>query len=118
MGIKNLSEDVLLVFLTAEPELDKQLQQLNAVVSQSCEQDLIVDFSKVEVLDSSNLSNLMILNNFVKDSGHKLVLFNMNITTKSLFQTVGLKTEFKIVDDKSSALNEIGKSNPLNDRKH
>jgi len=118
MTIENLSEDILLVVLPPEPELAKQLQELNGMISQRCNHNLIVDFSKVEVLNSSNLSNLMILDNWVKGCGHKLVLFNINFTTKCLFKTAGLESVFEVADDKSSALKALEQTNPINNRQH
>lgn len=105
MGIKNLSNDVLLVELPSKsPKIANQLKALNEAVSKKGDCDVIIDFSRVEIINSSNISNLLILHNMQEGSGRRLVLCNVATVTKCIFVVAGLNTVFNFADDRSTAL--------------
>lgn len=107
MQVQNLSEDVVLVVLPAEPQTSDALKSFNKIVSTRCDFDVIVDFSKVEMLTSPTVSNLVILHRWVLGSGQKLVLCNVSFATKCIFRTTRLDTILDFADDKFSALEFI-----------
>ena len=73
MGIKNLPTDVMLLDLPSEgPRRSEELKAVNEVVSNKNEGDVVVDFSRVEIINSWDISNLLILQNLLTESGHKL----------------------------------------------
>ncbi len=105
MGIKNLSEDVLLVELPSKsPRIANELKAVNEAVSKKDNCDVVIDFSGVEIIYSSNISNLLILNYLQKDSGHRLIFCNVATVTKCIFVVAGLNEIFEFVDDQSKAL--------------
>lgn len=111
MGIKNLLEDVVLVDLPSDAEKrDEVLKAVNDVVSNTCDSDIIIDFSGVEIINSSNISNLVILQGLLEDSGHKLILCNVGTVTKCIFVVAGLADVFTFTDNTSAALDAIDKS--------
>jgi len=114
MTIEKMTKNIKILILFPEPDLSKQLQELNGMISQRWNYDLLVDFSQVEVINSSNLSNLMILDNWVRGCGHRLILFNLNFSTKCLFKTAGLESKFEIANDKTSALHILEQTHPIN----
>jgi anti-anti-sigma factor len=105
MGIQNLSEDVILVDLPLkEPQIADELKAVNETVSSKPDLDVIIDFSRVEIITSSSIGNLIILRNLLHERGRRLILCNMASVTKCIFVVAGLKDIFEFVDDKSAAL--------------
>ena len=105
MGIKKLSEDAVLVELPLkEPQIADELKAVNEFVGDKPDLDAVIDFSKVEIMTSSSIGNLIILRNLLHERGRRLVLCNMASVTKCIFVVAGLKEIFEFVDDKSAAL--------------
>ena len=104
MAVQNLSQDIILVVLPAEPQTSDKLKTVNEMVSQRCDFDMIVDFSRIEILISTSISNLLTLHNWLDGSGHRLILCNVSFPTKCVFKTAGLDTFFDFADDKFAAL--------------
>lgn len=105
MGIQNLSEDVVLVELPfKEPQIADKLKAINEIISHNPYFDVIISFSKAEIITSSSIGNLMILRNLLHEQGRRLMLCNVAPMTKCIFAVAGLKDIFEFVDDKSAAL--------------
>ncbi len=106
MGIKNLPKDVLLVVLPPKnPKIAYELKAVNEAVSKKKgNRDVVIDFSRVEIINSSNISNLLILHNLLQSTGHRLVLCNIATVTKCIFVVAGLDDVFEFADDRSLAL--------------
>ena len=108
MGIKNLSKDVLLVELPSKsPKITRELNAVNEAISKKGNRDVIIDFTGVEIINSANISNLLILHNLLQKSGHRLVLCNVATVTKCIFVVAGLSEVFEFVDDKPMALSTV-----------
>lgn len=111
MTIKNLSEEVVVVAVPCDGA--KRAEVLNAVnddAGKKSDSHIIMDFSGVEVINSWNISNLLILQNLLEKSGHKLVLCNVATVTKCIFVVAGLSDVFTFADNKSAAMEAIGKA--------
>jgi len=104
MGIRNLSEDVILVTLPKEPQTGKELRAINETVSSEGLWDVIIDFSMVEIITSSNISNLLILHRSLENAGRRLILCSVALPTKCIFKVAGLDGLFEFADDKFAAL--------------
>ena len=105
MGIKNLSEDVLLVELPdTEPDIADELKTVNETLSDKLSCDVIVDFSGVEVITSSSISNLLIMRSFLSERERRLILCNVAVTTKGIFVVAGLNEAFEFVDGRPTAV--------------
>ena len=104
MRTERLSDDVLLVVLSKEPQLRNQLADLNETISTASPCDVIIDLCLVEIITSSSISNLMILRHVLFERGRKLVLCNVALPTKGVFSTVGLENLFHFAPDRSSAV--------------
>jgi anti-anti-sigma regulatory factor len=108
MAIQRLSKDVLCVELpSAGPKIAEELNTVNEMVSEKCTDDVIVDFFKVEVLNSWNISTLLALRSLLEDSGHQLVLFNVRFVTKCIFTVAGFRKVFVFAKNKESALKAL-----------
>ena len=108
MGIQNLSENIILLTLPSDgPERADELKNLNEIISDKCHCDVIIDFSSVEIINSWNISNLLILRGMLEDAGRKLILCNTSTITKCIFVVAGLSEIFVFTDDRSAALEAI-----------
>jgi anti-anti-sigma regulatory factor len=108
MGIRNLSEDIIFVEIPSDsPRIAEELKAVNETVSNERACHVIIDFSRVEIINSSNISNLLILRNFLQDSGHQLILCDVTTVTKCIFVVAGLSEVFVFVNDKFTALAAI-----------
>ncbi len=104
MGIQNWSDDIILVDLPAEPELGEELKTVTEMVRDRGDCEVVVDFSKVDIVTSSSLSKLLKLRKLIGDCGHRLVFCSVAPATKGIFTITGLDGIFEIVDDKFVAL--------------
>jgi anti-anti-sigma regulatory factor len=106
MGIKNLSKDVLLVELPSKsPKIAHELKAVNETVSKrKGNQDVVIDFSRVEIINSANISNLLILHNLLQNSGHRLIFCNVATVTKCIFVVAGLDKVFDFSYDQPDAV--------------
>jgi anti-anti-sigma factor len=104
MGIQNWSEEIILVDLPAEPEMGEELKTVTEMVRDRGDCEVVVDFSKVDIITSSSLSKLLRLRKLVGDCGHRLVFCSVAPATKGIFTVTGLDGVFEIVDDKFIAL--------------
>ena len=104
MGIQNWSEEIVLVDLPAEPEMGEELKTVTQMVRDRGDCEVVVDFSKVDIVTSSSLSKLLRLKKLMSDCGHRLVFCNVAPATKGIFTVTGLDGIFEIVDDKFVAL--------------
>jgi anti-anti-sigma factor len=105
MGIQNFSEDVLLVDLPFEElQMENKLKDLNEIVGSRSDCDVVVDFSEVEIVTSSNIRNLLALRTLLRKHGRQLILCGVSAPTKSIFTLAGLDAVFEFAKDKDAAL--------------
>ncbi|MBN1393005.1 MAG: STAS domain-containing protein [Sedimentisphaerales bacterium] len=105
MGIKNISEDVLLVNLPPkEPQIGEELKHLNEIVITDSNFDVVIDFSGVEIINSSDISNLLTLRALLREHGRKLILSNVSVLTKGIFTVAGLDAVFEFAANRQDAL--------------
>ena len=105
MAIQQLSDDVLLVELhSPESKIAEELKAVNEMISEKCTSDVIIDFFKVELLSSWNISTLLVLRSLLQDSGYQLVLLNVRMVTKCIFLVAGLRKVFVFAEDEEDAL--------------
>jgi len=108
MEVKNLTDNVLSITLSScEPQISKELKEINEIVSKKDDCDVVVDLTYVEIINSSNISNLLILRGFLEEHGRKLFLFNVQTITKCIFVIAGLTEVFNFIDDKADALKAV-----------
>jgi hypothetical protein len=87
MGIGQLAKGVLIVALPPEPRLGEELGAVNEIVFENPACDVIINFSRVEVLASSSVANLL--------------------ATRCIFVRLALDGLFCFADDKFAALAAI-----------
>ena len=108
MEIQNLPENVILVKLSSsDPNIYNELKELNETVSQKGDCDVVLDFSSVEIINSSNISNLLLLRGFLEKKGRRLILYSVQTITKCIFVVAGLSELFVFVDDMEDILKTV-----------
>lgn len=107
MGIQNFSEDILLVTLPEQPQHGDEIDIVNKMLSDSVDFDVLVDFSKVEMLTSGSICGLMILSKLLEGAERKLVLYNLSPSIKQIFERTGLITVFDLAVDELDAQQHI-----------
>ena len=104
MNVEYLSEGVCFVVVSKEPELRQELEKLNETVGHRGDYDVVLDFTRVEIVTSSSMSNLLILQDFLRQHGHKLVLCGVSLPTRGALNVAGLDRVFQFADDKFDGL--------------
>jgi anti-anti-sigma regulatory factor len=107
MTSQKLSEHALMLVLAEEPCACQDIAEINEMIAAKCDVDIIIDFSRVELLTSATVSNMLILRDRVRAAERKLVLYNVAFTTKCILTTLGVHNAFKIVPDKLDAVGAI-----------
>jgi len=104
MGIQDWSQDVILVDLPRELEEHHELQTVMDMMRQGEGVDVVVDFSRVDLVGSRTFAKLLELRQLLHDSGHKLVLCGLAPATKGVFTVARLDELFEFVPDRFAAL--------------
>ena len=68
---------------------------------------MIVDFSRVEILPSATICNLIVLERVLSAAGHRLVLCSVSPSVKAVFRRVGLHKLFLFTDDELAAMQSL-----------
>lgn len=120
MSTEYVSDDIILVALPLhEPQIADELKSINNIVSEKGICNVIIDFSGVEVLTSSSISNLIILHQLLDGHNRKLILCDVAFVTKCIFTVAGLEHLFHFADDKSAAMSVLnGEASPLGITNH
>ncbi|MBN1362882.1 MAG: STAS domain-containing protein [Sedimentisphaerales bacterium] len=104
MAIENLSEQVLLVTLPKRPQTSSDINRATHVVTAQEPRHVIIDFSQVEVMSSSTISELIIIENHLHELDRQLVLCSAPRKIRELIKCVGLESLFRFADNQFSAL--------------
>jgi len=104
MAIQNWSDEIVLVELPPEPYICDDLGTVTELVRDRGDCDVVIDFSRVDIVTSSSLSKLLRLQKLLADCGHRLIICGLAPATAGIFTVTGLEELFEIVDDKSVAL--------------
>jgi anti-anti-sigma factor len=113
MGIQDLPDNILLVDASPEPSLNEDLANIMDVVRERgdcC--DVVIDFSRVDIVTSSSLSKLLKLRKLLMDCNHSLVLCSVARATKGIFSVTALDSVFTMAADRTAAVDEINKNQP------
>jgi anti-anti-sigma factor len=103
MSTRPLEPDILFALLPAEPQLQPELAVLRQLVAQAPGQHLIVDFSRVEIITSPSIGNLLLLRKTLSQQGRRLILCNVRMAAKCILRVAGLDSLFEFAADKADA---------------
>jgi len=106
-----LSDECLFVSLAEHKTLTKVLQSTREIVHKNQQYNLIIDFTKVIILTSRHLSELMMLRNILDQNGQRLILCNVPFQIMCEFRVAGLRKVFEFAEDKFTALETLRSAN-------
>jgi anti-anti-sigma regulatory factor len=109
MATQNLSEQILLITLPAEPQASRDLEVVARSTHPAFDRDVIVDFSLVEVLPAATICHLIVLARVLSAAGRELVLCSVCPAVKGTFRRVGLHNLFQFADDEPSAVQALNR---------
>ena len=104
MSIQNWSENIILVDLPEEPGIADELKEVTEAVRNRGDCDVVIDFSRIDIITSSSLSALLRLRKLLSDCGQRLVFCNVPAATRNVFSTTGIEEIFEFSEDKFTAL--------------
>ena len=107
MGIQDLSEGVLLITLPPQPQQSDEFEKVNNMLSEAIDSDIVMDFSKVEMLTSESICGLLILSKLLAGAGHQLVLCSVPPPINDIFVRTGLLSVFEFADTESDAVTQL-----------
>jgi anti-anti-sigma factor len=107
MAMQSSDEDVLVVALSAEPELNEELKDTVSVVLNRSRCDVVMNLANVGLVTSSSLSALLRLKKLQKDRGRRLVLCHVSRTTRKIFEATGIEGLFEFAADQEEALASV-----------
>jgi anti-anti-sigma factor len=104
MTIHHPPENLIVVDLPSkEIQIAEDLRAVNEIIGENPDCNVIIDFSSVEAITSSSLSNLIILRGLLVERGRRLILCNVSFITKCVFNVAGLEDVFEFVQDMPAA---------------
>jgi len=100
MPIEKWSDQIVVVHLSDDPQFTDDLQALEA----STPVDVLLDFSAVSFINSSNLARLLKLRTRMIHADANLVLCNVGTQVQSTFLVTSLEKVFHFSDNVPTAL--------------
>jgi anti-anti-sigma factor len=108
MSIQNWSENVIVVEAADDPQFTDDMDSLLAMVSDRLDQDVVVDLSPVNSINSSNIAKLLKLRKqVVESSRRKLRLCGVNTHVWGVLLMTGLDKVFEFADNVALGLASV-----------
>ena len=103
MAIQDWSDKIIVVDLQSDPDFTDDIAILQDRV-ESEPKDIVLNFSGVKFLNSSNISLLLKLRKTLLDQEMKLRLCGIPVQVWGVFLLTGLDSIFDVAEDTASAL--------------
>jgi anti-anti-sigma factor len=103
MVIQEWSDDVILAEVSSDPEFTDEMNMILERLGKGAK-EVVVNFSKVKYLNSSNISLLLKLRKALLDGKHRLLLCEIPVQVWGVFLLTGLDAIFDVAEDTPSAL--------------
>jgi len=110
MDTPPLESDVLYILLPPEPSLRPELTLLRERLPQAGDKHLVLDLSRVEIITSPSIGNLLLLQKQLAQRGRRLMLCGACLATKCIFRVAGLDTLLDFAEDKFDAIAAVRRS--------
>ena len=88
----------------------EELDTVKEKISDQRTYNVIIDFFRVELINSSNIGTLLVLRSMLLNAGYQLVLCNVKVVTKGIFTVAGLSKVFTFANNKETAIATLRKS--------
>ena len=103
MSTQEWSDNIVMVDLVDDPEMTDELTTLVDQMEKE-PRDIVLNFSQVNFLNSSNISRLLRLRKALHDKKCRLLLCAIPIQVWGIFLLTGLDSLFNVAEDTASAL--------------
>ncbi|HOF18273.1 MAG TPA: STAS domain-containing protein [Phycisphaerae bacterium] len=103
MAIQNWSDEITVAELSDDPQFTDELGTLMEAL-ESKPTDVVLNFSAVSFINSSNIARLLRLRKQMIASDRKLVLCDVNTQVWGVFLVTGLDKIFEFTNDIATAL--------------
>ena len=104
MAIQDWSDEIIVVDLEKDPEFTDELNNLMERFEKDPVKDVVLNFTRVKFLNSSNISVLLKLRKRITDSNHRLRLCGIPVQVWGVFLLTGLDSIFDVAEDTATAL--------------
>jgi len=102
MNVQNSLEQTRVIALPSEPHMGHELE--TAIKNANARgQNIILDFSLVEIMSSSTICSLMILERLLNGINRHLILCTVPESIMGIFRLVGLQGLFVFAEDEGTA---------------
>ena len=103
MPVEKWSESVAVARLADDPQFTDDMEALEETLAQG-KFDVVLDFSAVRVINSSNLARMLKLRKIMAGADSRLVLCGAGTQVWGVFLVTGLDKLFEFSDNVSTAL--------------
>lgn len=107
MPIENWSDNILMVDLQDDPSLTDDLTALIEKIDVKKNADVVLNFTAVNFLNSSNIAKLLKLRKIITSHQRKLVLCSINTNVWGLFMVTGLDKVFEFTESVATGLASV-----------
>ena len=107
MSIENWSENIIVAELLDDPAFTDDITTLTDQLESQTDADVVLNFSGVNYLNSSNIAKLLKLRKRVISNRRKLVLCGIDTNVWGLFLVTGLDKVFEFADSVATALASV-----------
>ena len=107
MSIDNWSDNILVAELQDDPNFTDDLTTLIDRLEVQQESDVVLNFSAVTYLNSSNIAKLLKLRKKLVGNKRRLVLSGIDTNVWGLFLVTGLDKVFEFADSVATALASV-----------
>ncbi|MFO0972748.1 MAG: STAS domain-containing protein [Phycisphaerae bacterium] len=104
MGVQEWSERIIVVDLNDDPQFTDDLNALMDLLAKRQKTDVLLNFSEVNFLNSSNIAKLLKLRKLQSTSHGKLRLCGITNAVWGIYLVTGLDKLFEFSDDVPSGL--------------
>lgn len=104
MSLERWSDNIVLVELQEDPAFSDDMATAMEHVETHREVDVVLDFSHIRYINSSNVAKLLKLRKVVIGARRRLVLCGIDTNVWGLFLVTGLDKLFEFADDVSTGL--------------
>ncbi|MEM8738976.1 MAG: STAS domain-containing protein [Planctomycetota bacterium] len=108
MPLQKWSDDIWVCQLSSEPAFSEDVDTLlSRYEASGAPPHVVLDLSEAEVLNSSNLSQMLRVRKLVSDAGRRVKISGPSNAVWTLFLTMGLDQVFDFAQDTATALAEL-----------
>lgn len=110
MSINKYSQGVIFVELPPEPDIRAELDKLMETLSCDADNDIIIDFEKVDIMTSLTLSGFLKVREIVAKAGRRIIFINVSSITRDIFTVTCFDGIFEFIEDKEQAIEALSTS--------